>query len=177
MAISREKKREIVADYAERLSASQAVVLTEYRGLTVSDITDLRGKLREVDSGYQVVKNTLFRLALDEAGLPLPEEQLEGPIAVGYCYEEVPPAAKVLTEFAKQFGAVRIRGAILGQELLDADGVKALAALPPREVLLAQMLGAVQGPAGSIVNTVLAPMRELVQVLKARGEQEQELAA
>ncbi len=177
MAISKEKKREMVADYVERMSTSQAVILTDYRGLTVGDITDLRTRLREVDGGYQVVKNTLFKLALDETGVTLSDEQLEGPLALGYCFTEVPPVAKVLTDFAKGTAALRIRGAILGKDLIDVNGVKSLAGLPPREVLLAQVVGAVQGPASSLVNTLLAPMREVVQVLQARAEQGQEASA
>jgi len=85
--------------------------------------------------------------------------------------------AKVLTDFAKGTAALRIRGAILGKDLIDVNGVKSLAGLPPREVLLAQVVGAVQGPASSLVSTLLAPMREVVQVLQARAEQGQEASA
>ena len=148
-----------------------------YRGLTVADLTDLRTRLREVDGGYQVVKNTLFKLAIGETGVTLSDEQLEGPLALGYCFTEVPPVAKVLTDFARGMHALRIRGAILGKDLIDANGVKSLAALPPRDVLLAQVVGAVQGPADGLVRTLLAPMREIVQVLQARAEQGQEASA
>jgi large subunit ribosomal protein L10 len=177
LAISKEKKREIVADYAEKMSSTQAMILTDYRGLTVADMSELRVRLREVEGGFQVVKNTLFDLALQDAGIPVPGGHLEGPIAIGYCFDEVPPVAKALIEFAKQQANLKVHGAILGGEFLDAGGVKALADLPAREVLLAQLVGAVQGPMSNLVTTITAPMRELVQVMEARSEQNQEAAA
>lgn len=176
MAITKTKKQQMVADYVERASAAQAIIIADYRGLSVAQLTELRGKLREDNGTFQIVKNTLFKLALEQAGIPIPEEYLRGPVAVGYC-DEVPPVAKTLTDMAKDSHKLEIRGAILGTRFLDAKGVEDLASLPPREVLLAQLLGAVQGPMASLVSTINAPMRELVQVLKARSEQGQEAAA
>ena len=177
MAISRAQKEQMVADYVEKMGNSQALILTNYRGLSVADMGDLRRKLREVDGVFQVVKNTLFMRALEEAGLPVPPEHMEGPLAVGYCLGDAPPVAKAIMDYAKEMDLLKIKGAILGTNLLDLDGVKGLADLPPREVLLAQLVGAVQGPMGSLVSTLQAPMRELVQVLQARSEQGQEEAA
>ena len=177
MAISRAQKEQMVADYIEKLTNSQALILTDYRGLSVSNLGDLRRRLREVDGVFQIVKNTLFQRALEEAGLPIPSEQMEGPVAVGYCLGDAPPVAKAMMDYAKEVDLLKIKGAILGANLLDQDGVKGLADLPPREVLLAQLVGAVQGPMGSLVSTMQAPMRELIQVLQARSEQGQEVAA
>jgi large subunit ribosomal protein L10 len=171
LAITRAQKEEMVADYVDKMSRSQAMILADYRGLTVARMTELRQKLRETDGVFQVVKNSLFKLALEEAGFPFPAEQMEGPVAVGYCLGEAPPIAKVLVDFAKEAQALEIKGALLGSNILDADGVKGLADLPPREVLLAQLLGAVQGPMSGLVSTLNAPLRELVQVLHARSEQ------
>jgi large subunit ribosomal protein L10 len=177
LAISREQKEKMVADYVDNMSQSQALILTDYRGLTVANISELRHRLREVDSVFQVVKNTLFMRALEDAGLPIPSESMGGPVAVAYCLGDAPPAAKVLMGFAKETDLLTVRGAILGTSLLDVEGVKGLADLPPREILLAQLVGAVQGPMGSLVSTIQAPLRELVQVLHARSEQDQEAAA
>ena len=171
MAITKDKKQQMVADYVERLSKSEAVILTDYRGLTVARMTELRRSLRESDAVFQVVKNTLFGLALEEAGLPKPTEQLQGPVAVGYCFGDAPPVAKALMDFAKETQILQIQGAILGTRFIDSAAVKDLADLPPREILLAQLLGAVQGPMSSLVSTVTAPLRELTQVLQARSEQ------
>jgi len=177
LAITKEKKREIVADYTDKMSNSQAIILTEYRGLTVADMTELRRRMRELGCSFQVVKNTLFELALREAGLPTPADQLKGPVAVGYAGQEIPPAAKALLDFARETEILKIKGAIVGHRILDANGVQALATLPPREVLLAQLVGAVQGPMSNLIGTLNAPLRELVQVLKARAEQGQPAAA
>jgi large subunit ribosomal protein L10 len=177
LAISKEKKQQMVADYVDKMSHSQAMILADYRGLTVAALTDLRRQLREMNGAFQIVKNTLFARALEEAGIPAPGEPLAGPLAVGYCLGEVPPIAKALVDLAAATEVLQIKGAIVGSSYLDADGVRGLATLPPREILLAQLLGSVQGPMSSFVSTITAPMRELVQVLKARAEQGQEAAA
>ena len=177
MAISKETKQEMVTDYVERMSNSQALILTDYRGLSVGQLGDLRNRLRENQGQFQVVKNSLFEIALGQAGLPIPAEQLQGTVAVGYCLQEVPPVAKTLTDFAKETNIMAIRGAILGTELVGPDGVQSLADLPPREVLLAQLLGAVQGPMVGLASVLVAPLRDLVQVLHARSEQMQDAAA
>ncbi len=177
MAISRAQKEKMVADYVDKMSRSQAVILADYRGLTMANLTELRQRLRETDAVFQIIKNTLFERALEESGIPVPTEQLQGPVAVGYCLGEAPPAAKALMDFAKEAEYLRIKGAIVGTSLLDPEGVKGLAELPPREVLLAQLLGAVQGPMSNLAGLVTAPLRELVQVLQARSEQGQEAAA
>ena len=177
MAISRAKKEKMVADYVDKMSQSQTLILSDYRGLSVADISDLRRRLREADSTFQVVKNTLFLRALEQAGLPIPDEHMEGPLAVAYCLGDAPPTAKALMGFAKENDFLEVRGAIMGANLLDVEAVKDLADLPPREFLLAQLVGAVQGPMSSLVSTLQAPMRELAQVLHARSEQGQDAAA
>jgi large subunit ribosomal protein L10 len=177
LAITKEKKKQMVAGYVERMSRSEALILTDYRGLTVAEMTELRRRLREVGGVFQIVKNTLFKRALDEAGISVSTEQMDGPIAVGYCFEDSPPVAKALVAFAKESQLLKVQGAIMGSSFMDEEGVKVLADLPPREALQAQLVGAVQGPMSSLVSTVTAPMRELVQVLQARAEQGQEAAA
>lgn len=171
MAISKEKKQAIVAGYVDNLSNSRAIILTDYRGLTVARLTELRTRLREDGGKFQIIKNSLFRLALEQADIPIPEDQLCETVAAGYCLSEVPPVAKTLTDFAKETDILVIKGAILGGSFLDANRVKELADLPSREVLQAQIVGSIQGPMSSLVGTITAPMRELVQVLQARSEQ------
>jgi large subunit ribosomal protein L10 len=139
--------------------------------LTVANLSALRTKLREDSGVFQIIKNSLFKLALEQAGIPVPTDQMEGTVAVGYCLEEVPPVAKTLDNFADETKILKIRGAILGTDLLDAKAVQNLADLPPREILLATLVGAVQGPMSSLVSTFNAPLRELVQVLQARADQ------
>ena len=177
MAISREQKHQMVADYVDKMSRSQAMILADYRGLTMADLNELRQRLRETGGAFQVVKNTLFARALQEVGIPVPTEPLQGPVAVGYCLGDAPPVAKALIDFAREIEYLQIKGAIVGTSFLDPEGVKGLANLPPREVLLAQLLGAVQGPMGSLTGVITAPLRELAQVLRARSEQGQAAAA
>jgi len=177
LAISKEKKQEMVAEYGQQLARCEAVLLAEYRGMTVSRVTALRRKLREVDGGFQIVKNTLFERALAETGIPVEEGQLTGPIAVGYCFGDVRLVTKAFLDYAREDDSLKIRGAYLGKTYLDAAGAKSLADMPPREVVLAQLLGTVEGPMSSLVSVIAAPLREIAQVLRARSEQEQQAAA
>jgi large subunit ribosomal protein L10 len=171
LAISKEKKQELVESYTEELSRSQAVILTDYRGLLVTELNQLRNKMREAGSGYHVVKNRLVKLALREAGLPVPEELLQGPTAIGFCYKDVIAPAKVLTEYAKESKALTIKGGILGDKVIDMQAISSLANLPPRDVLLAQLLSGMQSPIAGFVNVLGGILRGLVTVLKARADQ------
>ena len=171
MAISKEKKQELVKSYTEEFSRSQAAILTNYRGVSVTEINKLRNKMREAGSGCHVVKNRLVKLALREVGLPVPEEFLQGPTAIGFCYEDVVAPAKVLTEYAKESKVLAIKGGFLGQRVLDGQAVSSLADLPSRDVLLAQLLSGVQSPIAGLVNALSDTLRGLVTVLKARADQ------
>ena len=171
LAISKEKKQELVKSYVEEFSRSQAAILTDYRGLSVAELNRLRNKMREAGSGYHVVKNRLVKLALREAGLPVPEELLQGPTAIGYCYEDVIAPAKVLTEYTKESKMLTIKGGILGDRLVDVEAISSLANLPPRDVLLAQLLSGIQSPMAGLVNVLSGTLRGLVTVLKARADQ------
>jgi large subunit ribosomal protein L10 len=171
LAISREKKEQLVSWYTDLFSRSNAVILTNYRGLTMVDMSQLRKKLQEVQSEYHVTQNRLMMLALKGKKLPVPEDLLEGPTATGFCFEEVPAVAKILVDFSKESKILAIKGGILGDRIINADEVTSLAELPPREVLLAQVLGTIQGPAGGISRAVAGSIRSILYVLKARVEQ------
>jgi len=171
LAISKEKKEEIVADLIAKFSRSKAAILTDYRGLTVVEISQLRNQMREVKSGYHVVKNRLTKLAIEEAGLPVPESLLTGPTAIGFCYEDAVAPAKVLMEFAKESKVLSIKGGLLGGKVITADDVLALAALPSRETLLAQVIAGMQAPLAGLVNVLKGPTRALIYILQARAKQ------
>jgi large subunit ribosomal protein L10 len=171
LAISKEKKQELVKSYAEKFSRSQAAILTNYSGLSVIELNRLRNKMREAGSGYHVVKNRLVKLALREAGLPVPEELLQGPTAIGFCYEDMIAPAKVLNEYAKESRILTIKGGILGERVIDVQVVSSLADLPPRDILLAQLLSGMQSPIAGLVNVLSGTLRGLVTVLKARADQ------
>jgi large subunit ribosomal protein L10 len=177
LAISREQKEKMMAEYRDKMSRSQALILADYRGLTVAQISELRRNLREMSGAFQVVKNTLFERSLKEAGISVRTDLLQGPVAVAFCLGDPQPVARALLAFAKDTDILQVKGVVLGTRFLGPEAVKNLAELPPREVILAQLLGMVQGPMTDLVSTIAAPLRELAQVLQARSEQGQQAAA
>lgn len=167
MAITKQKKQEIVGTYVARLSGSAAVVLADYRGMTVQQMQDLRSRMREKDASVQVVKNTLLEIALKQVGMPVPEEYLAGPVAVVYLPDDVATLSKSLLDYAKENERFTITGAILEGQILDAQAAKSLVDLPTRSAVLAQLLGAIQGPASELVRTIEAPASELYRTIQA----------
>lgn len=170
MPLTREKKEQMVAEYIRLFSNSQALVLVDYRGLPMQVINKLRADIRPAGSKFMVVKNTLARIALQEAGLAVPQDLLKGTTAVTVCGPDVAATVKALKAVAQDTKILQIKGAILGRSVLDAAGAEALADLPPRDVLLAQVVGAIQAPLSGLVTVLSAPMRGLVTVLKAYAD-------
>ena len=177
MAISRKKKEELVQNYIDRLSGSEAVIITDYRGLTVSELQELRNKVREADGSFAVVKNTLAHRALTETGLSVPKDLLFGPIGIGFCGNNIPGVAKAFAEFAKKNEELAIRGGLMGAKVISADDVKNLAKLPSLDVLRAQMLGLINAPASQLVGVVAGGVRQVVNVLNAYSEKGAEATA
>lgn len=174
MAISRETKKALVAQYVDLFSGSEALILADYRGLTVADVTRLRRKIREGGSSFHIVKNTLCGIALQKAGLPVPARMLEGPTAIGFCQGDISSAAKTLLDFARETRILQIKGGLLGARVLDAEQVSSLADLPSREVLLAQTLAGLQSPLTAFLSVLGGTLRSMVYVLQARVDQLQE---
>ncbi len=174
MAITREKKRVMVDGYVERLRRSQAVIVTEYRGLTVKQLETLRRELRGCNSEMVVSKNTLMARALTEVGMAVPESLLSGPTSVTFCFGDLAVPAKTLNKWAKDTKVLVVRGGIMGQSAFDGTGVQALTELPGREQLRAQVIGALQAPIAGLVNVLAGPVRGFLNVLNARlGQLEQ----
>jgi large subunit ribosomal protein L10 len=162
-----ELKQPVVQEIKGKLEASKGVVLTDYRGLNVAEVTELRTKLREVGVEYKVVKNTLARIAANEIGIEGLDGYLEGPTAIAYGIEDAVAPAKVLSEFAKAHKNLEIKAGILEGKVIDLNGVKALADLPSREVLLAKLVGSMQSPLYGMANVLQGNLRNLVYVLDA----------
>ena len=177
MAITREKKEDILNEYVEQLKDSEAIIITGYRGIKVTDIQQLRARIREADGSYAVVKNTLARRALKENGWPDLDEMLTGPVGIGFCHHNVAGVAKAITDFAKKNEQISVRGGVMGTRVIDENAVKSLADLPSIEVLRAQLLGLINAPAGRLVGVVAGGVRQLVNVVNAYAEKEQESAA
>lgn len=174
MAILREKKEQLIAYYVEQIKNSDAIIVTEYRGLTVPQIQTLRNKIRAADGSFAVVKNTLARRALQEAGWPSIDNMLTGPIGIGFCARNVPGVAKAVTDFAKDNDALQVKGGLMGQRVINGDSVKQLASLPSLEVLRAQLLGLINSPASQLVGVVAGGVRQLINVVNAYAEKEAE---
>ncbi|MDA8040662.1 MAG: 50S ribosomal protein L10 [Actinomycetota bacterium] len=156
MAGPRAEKVAAVAEVRERLERTDAAILTEYRGLKVSDLAVLRRALRVAGAEYKIYKNTLVRRATATADRTAMDPFLEGPTAIAFVEGDVAAAAKVLREFARTHPALVVKGSLIGSDLLDARSTTALADLPSREVLLAQIAGA-----------LAAPLRQFAGLLKA----------
>ena len=172
MAVSKERKKEIVATYQEWLDKSQAVYLAEYIGLSVKDLDTLRDKVREVGGEFHIIKNTLAKLAFEGAGYEVPKEYFLGSTAAGFAYEDAPSMAKALADFAKSADALIIKGGYLETNILSADEIKALAELPPLPVVQAQLLGTLMTPANQLAQILAEPARQVASVLKAFSETE-----
>ncbi|MBI3764050.1 MAG: 50S ribosomal protein L10 [Chloroflexi bacterium] len=173
MALTKERKQELVAAYREMVKKSQALVLTDYRGLPMSGLSTLRNKVREASGEFHITKNTLTEIALKEEGLPAPGEYFTGPTAVGFAFDDVPGVAKAIVDFAKDSQFVKIKGGLLGNKVLTAKQVEALASLPPLPVIRAQLLGLISAPASRLTGVVAGSVRQIVNVVKAYADKEQ----
>ena len=171
MALSRNKKEELVASYTEMLQNSNAMIVTDYRGLDTAEMTTLRRRISEADGRYVVVKNRLFRIVMETAGYQIPDDFFDGPVAAGFCYGEVPPVAKALAEYSEDSDFLVLKGGLMDDDFLDLSTLEALASLPPLEVVRAQLLGLFSAPAGNVAGIVASGVRQVVNVISAYSEQ------
>jgi large subunit ribosomal protein L10 len=172
LAISKERKREVVAQYGEWASRSQAMFLTEYKGMTMQQLDELRRKIRELGGEFHIVKNTLASLAFKEQGLPLPEGFFEGTTAVGVAFSDAAAMAKAMTEFTRTTEFIKVKGGYLDKQPMTAQDVKALADLPPLPVIRAQLMGTILAPASQLARVLAEPARRVASVLKAYADRE-----
>ncbi len=170
LPLTRQEKQKFLDQYQSRLEKAQAVVVLRNNGLTVSEITTLRKKLRDADASFQVTKNTLFKKALQSSRFPVPDGMFVGTIGVCYFDGPVQSSARLLLDLVRDQKKLEVVGALMPDSIFGADEVKSLIDLPTREQLLAQLLGAVQGPMTNLVGVLQAPLREIITVLHARAE-------
>ena len=168
-----EAKQQITEDLHERLAKSAIIVLTDYKGLDVASINDLRRKLRESNVEYQVVKNSLLARASEDTEVAVIKDHFKGPSAIAISYDDPVAPAKVLTQFAKDNKKLEIKVGVLNGKVLDVQAIKALASLPSREVLLAQFLATLNAVPGSFVRTLAEIPRSFVNVLTAIKDQKE----
>ncbi len=172
MAISKERKVEVISQYGELANHSQALFVTEYKGITMKQLDELRRKVREVGGEFHIVKNTLARRAFESIGLPLPEGLFEGSTAIGFAFSDAAAMAKVMMEFMGTNEFIKVKGGYLGRQAVTADEVKALAELPPLPVMRAQLMGTILAPASQLARLLAEPGRRVAAVLKAYAEKQ-----
>jgi large subunit ribosomal protein L10 len=170
LAISKERKEEVLTTYADWMRRSQAVILVEYTGVKMKDLDAIRSKIRESGGEFHVVKNTLARRAFSDSGMELPEDFLVKSTAVSFAFSDPALTAKALNEAMKGKEAIKVKGGFMSGQALNAAQVKALADMPPLPVVRAQLLGVLQAPAGKLVRTIAEPARGLAAVVKACSE-------
>ena len=169
--MARPEKSAVVDEISAKLTEADAAVLTEYRGLTVGELATLRATLRPADAEYKVFKNTLARRGAEAAGLGELVPMLEGPVAIAFNRGDAVIAAKALRDFAKDNPALIVKGGLLGENVLDAGAVKALADVEPRDVLLARLAGGFQAPLVKAAGLFQAFTRNFAYGIKAYVDQ------
>lgn len=168
-----EDKKKIVQDLNERFSKAAVVIVTDYKGLDVAAINDLRRKLRKEEVEYQVVKNSLMVRASQETDVALIKETFKGPSAVAMSYSDPIAPAKVLTEFAKDHDVFEIKVGVMDGKILELNEIKALSALPSREVLLGTFVSVLNNVPTGFVRTLAEIPRRLLNLLQAVKDQKE----
>jgi len=170
LALSKERKKEVLEEYKTWLKDSQAVILAEYTGLSMPEMDKLRGEIREVGGAFHVIKNSLGKLAFEDAKMETPEDFFIGSTALGFTENDPASLAKAIKDFGKVNEAIKIKGGFMGSQLMDSAEIHALAALPPLPVVRGQLLGVISAPASKLVRTLNEPGRSLAQLFKAKAD-------
>ena len=168
-----EQKQQIADDLRDRFSKSTIILVTDYKGLDVAAMNDLRRKLRAEEVEYQVVKNSLLIRASEDNDVALIKDQFKGPSAIALSYDDPVAPAKIISQFAKDNDKLEIKVGVMNGQVLDAGAIKALAKLPSREVLLGQLLSALNAIPTSFVRTIAEVPRSFVNVLAAIRDQKE----
>lgn len=177
MKLPKPEKEVAVQEIREKLSKSQAVVLTNYRGLNVAAITELRRKLGEAGIEFKVVKNTLTRIASREVGLGDLERYLEGPTAIAFAPGDPVAPAKIISEFAREHKEMEIKGGALQGKVIGPDDVRSLAELPSREVMLGRVAATMAAPISGLARALAGTIRNLAYAIDAVRRQKEEQGA
>lgn len=170
MSDKKNAKEQVVNEIKEKFQRAEAVVLVDYRGLNVAEVTELRKRFREAGADYKVYKNTLMTRALTELGMEGLIPYLTGPNAVALGYDDPVVPAKIISEFAKDHEKLEIKAGMISRKVIGAEGIKSLASLPSKEVLVAQVLGGLNAPITGFVNVLQGNIRNLVYALNAIAE-------
>ena len=176
MSANKDAKEATVADIRQKLERANAVVLVEYTGMNVLEVTDLRNQFRKSNVEYRVLKNTLVNLAANDLKISGLEPFLKGATAVAFGYGDPTAPARVLAEYMKKAGKMQIKCGLISRKLIQARDVEALARIPAKEVLVAKLLGTMNAPAARLVGVLNGPARALVCALRAVQGQKEKVA-
>lgn len=172
--MARPEKEATVSEIQQKFAASKSVILADYRGLNVEEVTELRKKLREAGIEYKVAKNTLTSRAAKAANIDGLDQFLSGPTAIAFGLNDVVAPAKILANFAKDHKKLELKGGVLEGQVIDLQAVKDLANLPSREALLGQLAGMFQAPMRGLVTVLSGPLRNVTYALDAVRKQKAE---
>jgi large subunit ribosomal protein L10 len=168
----REKKEEIISELAGNLSKCAVAIATDYRGITAKEMVQLRRLLHMQGVDFLVIKNTLAHLAAEKAGIKGMDQFFSGPLAIALSYDDPVKAAKIIIEHIKAANSIlKVKGGVMGEKVLGTAEVISLATIPPKEVLIAQLMGRLKTPIYSLHFVLSSPLRGLVGVLQARAKQ------
>lgn len=155
---------------SESLTRSQLTIITDYRGLSVVALQDLRSRLRPVEAEFKIAKNTLTRIAAERAGIEGLEPELDGPTAIMFAFGDPVAPAKVISDFARSSRILTVRAGVMNGQVLNAADVEAISSLPPREELLGRLVGMLASPMARTVGVLSGPSRSMAYVVNARIE-------
>ena len=173
MSTARAEKAAVVAEVRDKLAASNSVIVSEYRGLTVGALAKLRRTLRPLGAEYKVYKNSLVKIAARDGAMAPVEPMVGGPVAITFVTGEVSAVAKAMREFAKENEALKLKGAVVDGKAVDVKGLRALADLPSREVMLAKLAGLLKAPMANTAYMLSALPLKAAYGLKALVEQKE----
>jgi large subunit ribosomal protein L10 len=171
MSNNLELKKAVVQDIRAKFEKAHSVVLIDYRGLTVAEVTELRNQCRAAGVEYVVLKNTMVRLAAQELGIEGLDPFLNGPTALAFGMKDAVAPAKVITDFIKKVKKTTVKCGVVDRATIDVAGVQALSELPPKEVLIAKMMGSLNAPITGLVGVLSATLRSLVYAIDAVRKQ------
>jgi len=165
--LTRAQKEELVSDLTEKIKASKSIVFADYSGVKTNDIIELKSRLKKEGTNLRVVKKKLVYLSLKNAKIDVDVKNMEGQMAITISDNDEIAPARILSKFAKENESLKILGGVLGTKEMDAKAVEALAKLPSKEEMLAQLVGTLNAPISGFVNVLAGNMRGLVNVVKA----------
>ncbi|GAB4514328.1 MAG: 50S ribosomal protein L10 [Anaerolineae bacterium] len=168
MALTKERKNELVAQYVELLDRTNGFIIVQHKGMTVKETEALRGKIREANGKYAITKNTLLVKALEERGWPVPDDLLKGPTAVAFGLDNLPGVAKAVLDYTKTLAEkVSVSGGVMTGQIIAADKVEAVSNLPTLDEIRAQLAGLIVAPATGLVTVLNAANSQIVNVIQA----------